>query len=503
VFANNTFPLSDAMQLDFNGFGQDHHTYQRRNQFQRRVNIGPNNIFYGSTGPEYPYGLVLEYPVQAQVIGNKFFPSLSAAIFMRDCSGPFLSAWTVIANNVFDLSRSEFGVSCTDARCLNAIEVAGVLFVNNTIKVNCDLMPGFKNVVFLQGAAGFPCRDFVLKDNVIDDESTAGNADASRFLYLNGHCEDIEVAHNLIRTKKTDKAFIWSAGTSKRIRCHDNRLEMIWGKRPDATIIGRGHLQYTAGDEFVKDLIVEDIGPVAAASANAILTATALPATYAKTAYSSSYLALADFDDNLLRVTATGTIAVNDVLQDAAKTTEVVRVYDISAAPIYRVERAYAGSALVTHASGATWNLYGQVVAPTAQPDVSRGLSITGGQAGQNKTASILGRGCLGGPLVDSIIEDGTNTVDGFNHPCSYVDAILIPVRNTAGDTISVGTNRRLGLKRMFIDAADVIKIERAASAADVYTRETPPTCSTLYQNIPMAAITAGDCFKVHYRAVG
>jgi hypothetical protein len=79
------------------------------------------------------------------------------------------------------------------------------------------------------------------------------------------------------------------------------------------------------------------------------------------------------------------------------------------------------------------------------QPDVPRNLSITGNQAGIVGTVTINGTNEDGAAISENIVGAGAATVVG-NKAFKTVTSVVFPTRNTAGDTVSIGTGSKLGL---------------------------------------------------------
>ncbi len=86
-------------------------------------------------------------------------------------------------------------------------------------------------------------------------------------------------------------------------------------------------------------------------------------------------------------------------------------------------------------------------------PDVPRTLTITGNQAGITGNVVIEGTDAAGAAISDTIAANGTSTVEGVR-AFKTVTKITVPAKNGAGDTISVGTGKKLGLPHKVYNAA-------------------------------------------------
>ena len=201
-----------------------------------------------------------------------------------------------------------------------------------------------------------------------------------------------------------------------------------------------------------------DVTPLAA-SPTALLNVQPLPATYAKLAAAVSFLATAGLDDNVLKVTVAGGVAVGDILQDAAAAGERVCVTDISAAPLYTVTRGYRGSTPATHLAGATWNLVGQTVALAAGASLEgcpQVLEAKGAMVGATHiatTVTIYGVDPLGNAISNAIVLNDATVVAGTKAFERAVSAD-VPCLTTAGDTVSIGVTKAIGLPFL---AGDII----------------------------------------------
>jgi len=207
-----------------------------------------------------------------------------------------------------------------------------------------------------------------------------------------------------------------------------------------------GHkIQGVAGSTAPKRAFIAhyDQAPVASGPAT-VHAAIALPATYAKTAAADTFLATAI--ETQLKVTEAGTVAVGDVLKDAAQD-EWVLVTSIANAPIYTVQRAYAGTAVKAHLAGATWNLVGQRVLPTTQPDVPRCLSTTCNEIDMDQELTIIGKNAAGADLITTIACDGAGDLLALGTAAyKSITELVAPCQKDADETISVGTQNVFGL---------------------------------------------------------
>jgi hypothetical protein len=223
--------------------------------------------------------------------------------------------------------------------------------------------------------------------------------------------------------------------------------------------------------------------------------------TYAKTAYSATFLASALATDNNLRVTAGGGVAVGDILQDAASD-ELVKVTSITGAPTYAVQRGYRGTARDTHLAGATWNLVGQTVAlsllASALLACPQPVEIKGAMAGGSLTGDVkvYGTNINGLAISDAIALANNGTVAGVK-AFKTASSVDIPCAVTAADTVSLGVTKAHGLPvkvaslaRMVIhefdgsDDAGAVTYDAADISKCLYTPSATPDGvkkSTLY----------------------
>ena len=216
------------------------------------------------------------------------------------------------------------------------------------------------------------------------------------------------------------------------------------------------------------------IAPALAAVAR-ILAAKTAPATYAKTAAADTFLA--STTATLLKLTTASTVAVGDCLEDAAQTGEWVLVTDISAAPVYTVQRAVAGSTAAAHLAGATWNLVADHYVPAHQPDVARILAVTGSAAASDSVVKIFGTDFAGGALEEDITANAAAQIVGTKAFASVSD-IFIGVRGGATNTISVDTGALIGLPVILADTSYAsARFNGSPDAGTVYIDATLAKC--------------------------
>ena len=192
-----------------------------------------------------------------------------------------------------------------------------------------------------------------------------------------------------------------------------------------------------------------EVAPLNATSVG-LHAAITLVVSYAKTAYSATFLASALATDNNLRFTAGGGVAVGDILQDAASN-ELVKVTSITGAPTYAVQRGYRGTARDTHLAGATWNLVGQTVALSLlaanllacpQP-----VSIKGTKAGGALTGNVRVYGTnINGLAIDDTIALSDDAVVASAKAFKTASSCDVPCAVTAADTVSLGVSKAHGL---------------------------------------------------------
>jgi len=103
-------------------------------------------------------------------------------------------------------------------------------------------------------------------------------------------------------------------------------------------------------------------------------------------------------------------------------------------------------------------------------PDVPRTLTITGNAAGITGNVVIEGTDAAGAAITDTIAANGTSTVEGVR-AFKTVTKITVPTKNAAGNTISVGTAKKLGLPHKVYNAACLlVKLFNGATDAGALT---------------------------------
>jgi len=197
----------------------------------------------------------------------------------------------------------------------------------------------------------------------------------------------------------------------------------------------------------VADLLKYEVAPQNT-STTSLHAAKLLSAPVQKTAAATVCLALAQVSDTTLTVTVTGTLAVGDVLKDAAKT-EWVKVTSITNAPVYTVERAYHGTALATHAGGATWDLVAQEVLVTllaaelaACPQLVEIKGVGGTLAGD---VHVVGTDINNGALDETIALNAAAAVPSVN-AFKTVTKYIVPLQVAGSDSVSLGLTKSIGL---------------------------------------------------------
>ena len=126
---------------------------------------------------------------------------------------------------------------------------------------------------------------------------------------------------------------------------------------------------------------------------------------------------------------------------------------DMSFLAHYQAAPAATGAATVHAAITLPSSGTLDVTTGITNPDVPRTLTITGNQAGITGNVVIEGTDASGAAITDTIAASGTSTVEGVR-AFKTVTKITVPTRNAAGDTISVGTAKKLGLPHKVYNAA-------------------------------------------------
>jgi hypothetical protein len=148
-----------------------------------------------------------------------------------------------------------------------------------------------------------------------------------------------------------------------------------------------------------------------------------------------------------------------------------------------------------TLASGTTTTLSGTLT----DPNEYRALTITGNASTVAGNVVITGKDWGDRTITETIAANGAALVSG-TLPFKSLDKVVLPARVAAGDTISIGVSSALGLYRPVKVAADVLLVERKATASSSFTTEALPTVSTTGNTfVPATAIIADDSFKVSY----
>ena len=132
-------------------------------------------------------------------------------------------------------------------------------------------------------------------------------------------------------------------------------------------------------------------------------------------------------------------------------------------------------------------------------PNEYRTLTITGNQSTVSGNVVITGKDWGDRTQVETIAANGAALVSG-TLPFKTLDKIQLPALAASGDTISVGVSSALGLYRPVKVSADVLLVERKATAASEFTTEALPTVAVNPGTfVPAVAITGDDSFKVSY----
>jgi len=230
---------------------------------------------------------------------------------------------------------------------------------------------------------------------------------------------------------------------------------------------GGGHA-VTGGK--VADLLKYEVAPLNTSQVN-LHAAVLLDATYAKTAGTSVVLETAVATDNLLTVTVGTVIAVGDIFKDAAKA-EWVKITSIAAAPVYTVERGYRGTALATHAAGATWNLVGKTVAVTllatelaACPQLVEIKGVGGTLSGD---VTVYGTNIKHEAISDTIALNAAAAVPSVKAFRSVV-SMDVPCQVAGSDSVSLGTVKSVGLP-WYVKSADYCVVKLLDGSADAGT---------------------------------
>ena len=245
----------------------------------------------------------------------------------------------------------------------------------------------------------------------------------------------------------------------------------------------------------VADLLKYEVAPQNT-SAVSLHAAKLLSAPVQKTAAATVCLALAQVSDTQLTVTVTGTLAVGDVLKDAAKA-EWVKVTSIAAAPIYTVERAYHGTTLATHAGGATWDLVAQEVLVTllaaelaACPQLVEIKGVGGTLAGD---VHVVGTDITGAALDETIALNAAAAVPSVS-AFKSVSKYIVPLQVAGSDSVSLGLTKSIGLPWK-VPSVDYMLLRLFDGGADAGTVTYDGT--TLSKNLYVPAGTPNGTKKV------
>jgi hypothetical protein len=195
-------------------------------------------------------------------------------------------------------------------------------------------------------------------------------------------------------------------------------------------------------------VVIVDAAPMAT-SATALHAAEPAVATYAATSAATNFLSTAAASDTALKFTAAGTIAVNDVLIDAAAPGEAVKVLSISTVNAV-VQRGYGGTTKATHLTGATWNLVGKAKAVSlkatellATPQL---VEAKANAAGCTGTVYVIGKDALGNAITDTCAVTNATAVP-TTKAFSVVSEYVVPCETHAGtDTYSLGVVKSIAV---------------------------------------------------------
>lgn len=155
-----------------------------------------------------------------------------------------------------------------------------------------------------------------------------------------------------------------------------------------------------------------------------------------------------------------------------------------------------AGSATAVRAAVTLTADTQEITGSITHPDTPRALSITGNASGIVGDVTIIGRDWSGQLLKEVITASGTGTITG-NFAFAKVDKIIFPAKtNVSGDTISVGTTNKLGLKRPVKVSGDYVLLE-VNGTAEAFSA-TAPAYDTF---TPTTAPNGSRVFKVYYHS--
>lgn len=245
----------------------------------------------------------------------------------------------------------------------------------------------------------------------------------------------------------------------------------------------------------VADLLKYEVAPQNT-STTSLHAAVTLSDALARTAAASVCCELAQVSDTRLTFTVDTTVAVGDVFKDAAKA-EWVKVTSITNKPVYTVERGYHGTALATHAGGATWNLVAQEVLVTllaaelaACPQL---VEIKGVGATLTGDVHVVGTDINNGVLDETIALNAANAVPSVN-AFKTVSKYIVPLRVAGSDSVSLGLTKSIGLPWK-VKSADycLLKLFDGSSDAGTVTYD----AATLSKNLYVPAGTPNGTKKV------
>jgi hypothetical protein len=119
----------------------------------------------------------------------------------------------------------------------------------------------------------------------------------------------------------------------------------------------------------------------------------------------------------------------------------------------YQVAPAAVGAAAVHAAVTLADGEVTDVTADITNPDVPRVLAIKGNVAGITGDVIITGTNIADEEVTDTIALNGSSSVEGVV-AFKTVTSIQFPARNASGDTVSVGTTKKIGIPHIVYNAA-------------------------------------------------
>ena len=182
-----------------------------------------------------------------------------------------------------------------------------------------------------------------------------------------------------------------------------------------------------------------------------------LPATYAKVASDTLYLASSLATDNHLEMSVGGDVAVGDILKDAVKA-ELVIVTSIAAAPNYVVTRGYRSTTRQTHAQGATWDKVGETYAvsllATELANCPQLINVKGATTGTlTGNVTLYGKNIMG-QTINEVVALSNSSAVPTTKAFKLATSVDVPCRVTVGDTVSLGVVKACGLPAKVPDLA-------------------------------------------------